>query len=159
MLQWFHWNGDVFLLLHLLGRCRPLFSILSSALLQAFLDAADGVVGNDDVEDDLLQVRDKTEDEKRKDDLTFQEFLKNRALGKAGDEKQLLEHYFQLSEALDPSEAFLRDYVLYEGWKEGAKMPQGGLERHEIQGPDPDNEADENGLEEFDRFETAYNFR
>jgi pantothenate kinase-related protein Tda10 len=72
-------------------------------------------------------------------------------------ESTLLEQYLKDDQEMDPNQKFLRDYVIFEGWKEGNKMPQSGKEGYDVE---PMNEEEEEAyLNESNKFEALYNFR
>lgn len=125
-------------------------------LKQAFLEATN-VEGEDD-NDDLFHVANKTAEEQANEALSFQDFLKKRSVT-SKDDSELLHRYFHNDEELDDGEKFLRDYVLFEGWKEGNRMPQGSTSSGTLLLDDKVDEADADFLKDSAHFEALYNFR
>lgn len=119
--------------------------------------AAANTQSDEDDDGDFLSIKRKSERDKNEEEFSYQEFLKERACKRASDETELLGRYWQANEDLDPAELFLRDYILFERWKEGSKNSRNNFSEEGQQIYD-ENE-DESNLHDTDAFEGAYNFR
>jgi protein KRI1 len=67
---------------------------------------------------------------------------------------ELLARFYGSDEKLDPSERFLRNYILNEGWKDKTQMAV--FDDPKLKKIDKE---DDERLDEMEAYETAYNFR
>lgn len=122
----------------------------------------------DEDEDDFFTKKPKSSAQMAEEEKNFEKFLKKQATKssrKAGED--LLLHSYLQNEKPDEKEAFLRDFVLNNGWldKNAEKAPGAKDYEIEIDHPelnqrtvDEDEEEDEFD-DKVDEFEANYNFR
>jgi len=116
-------------------------------LKNAFMEA-----GEDVDNDNFLEIKEKTREQLDQEKMEFDDFLKNEARYERtapSGELDILKKYWESSNN-DPTDRFLRNFILSKGWIE--KDGEGfGLEE--------EDEEDEEREEEIEGFEHAYNFR
>lgn len=69
---------------------------------------------------------------------------------------ELLARFYGQDEKLDPTDRFLRSYILNEGWKDKSQMQDAKFEDPKLKKVDEEDNARE---EEMEAYEYAYNFR
>lgn len=135
------------------GRRSPTFVEEQKQIKESFKRAI-----QDDGEDaDFLKVREKTMEEKMKEERDYVEWLKgqeNKQSTKSAMGMQALRHYWN-DPNLDEGEQFLRDYILDRNYleKDSERIPT----YDEIVGFDDDE--DETEVEKQEEFERKFNFR
>lgn len=137
------------------GRRSPTFVEEQNQIKESFKKA---IQNNDDDEDaDFLKVREKTSEEKMKEEREYVEWLKgqeSQTSTKSAMGMQALRHYW-MDPNLDEGEQFLRDYILDRNYleKDSERIPT----YDEIVGFDDDE--DETEVEKQEEFERKFNFR
>ena len=71
-------------------------------------------------------------------------------------DQELLARFYGQNETLDPTDRFLRNYILNEGWKDKTQMQDAKFDDPKLAKIDEEDEARE---EEMEAYEHAYNFR
>ena len=71
-------------------------------------------------------------------------------------DQELLARFYGQNETLDPTDRFLRNYILNEGWKDKTQMQDAKFDDPKLAKIDAEDEARE---EEMEAYEHAYNFR
>ncbi|KAI9208827.1 KRI1-like family C-terminal-domain-containing protein [Polychytrium aggregatum] len=121
-------------------------------LMKAFKDAGRQVDSDED--DGFFTLRERTEEERAKDEEDYRQFLLE---SMANDSAQGLKEWRSyIEKPSDPDEAFLLDYVLKRGWvdKDQDKIPSYGEIVNE-----EDLDEDEEAVDAAERFEVKHNFR
>lgn len=121
-------------------------------LKNEFLKAADGLVNDDEEEDDILNKKERTEGENEEFENEYKEFLKQQEIKAKDDETmKTLSQFWLKDDNLDENEKFLRDYIINKRWL--------------IKDKDKDyvnldiDDEDEEALNNQEDFESVYNFR
>lgn len=110
-----------------------------------------------DSDDDILIKKDANEDESS-DDVEMKPARKSN-LNLQTDEDVLKQLYGGKSgEKMDQTDAFLRNYVLGEGWKDKQKADEDHYKTYQDENVKIDNEDEDRDLE-MDCYEQKYNFR
>ncbi|KAF4525324.1 hypothetical protein B566_EDAN013185 [Ephemera danica] len=146
--------------------CSPTFVQEQKAIKQSFRAA----LNNDSDEDDetegiggLLKPRQKTEEEKTREEEEYREWLKGRKkeLSNEEDSKDLgyLKDYWN-DPKLEQNEAFLRDYILNKRYLEDEDKEYIPTYDELVHDSDEGGlSGDERTVEEMEKFEHKYNFR
>ncbi|KAL0073519.1 KRI1-like family C-terminal-domain-containing protein [Phycomyces blakesleeanus] len=116
---------------------------------------------NDDEEDKggFLMKKEKSKEEQEAEEEEYKNFLlQNMASDEASSEVFKEWKNYKNNPNMNKDDAFLIDYVLNRGWVEKKHGNQPTYEEDPIPELD-DNEADEEYLDQVDRFESKYNFR
>lgn len=127
-------------------------------LRQSILRAAHGDEEHTADGDDLFQLKEKTDSDRKHEEESFAAFTSTQDKDRRNktDAEDIAARYWKADEDLDESERFLRDYILSKAWMETTSMQAPGSGGPE---GDDDGEADEEHLDKTDDFEKEYNFR
>lgn len=116
---------------------------------------------DDDGDNDFLKIKQKTEDEKHKEEDAYKEWLKGQEVEIDSNDKEMLKPLrdFWLDPNLDPNEKFLRDYILNNKYMD--KESYGvDLEYNQVVHDSDENlSEDEKTIQKQEEFEWKYNFR
>jgi len=115
--------------------------------------------GDEDDGFDLFAQREKTEDEKKREDQEYEEFMKSKAGRRDEDGEEIISRYWKADENLDDSEQFLRDFIINKGWNETGSIQEKSWPRRGFGDEIVPSSEDEADVEEMDEFEKDYNFR
>ncbi|XP_011873109.1 PREDICTED: protein KRI1 homolog [Vollenhovia emeryi] len=116
---------------------------------------------DDEDDNDLLKIKQKTEDEKHKEEKSYKEWLKGQEVEMDCKEKEMLKPLrdFWSNPNLDSNEKFLRDYILNNKYMDNESYG-GDLEyNHVIHDSDENLSEDERTIQKQEEFEHKYNFR
>lgn len=130
---------------------------LKQSILAAVKSSDEDIPGEGD---SLLKKRDKSKEEKQKEEADYLEWLKGQkdsldSGDEVGIELEPLKNYWQRDD-LDENEKFLRNYILN---KQYLDKEDGGIPTYEQIVDDDDFSDEEELLAEQDTFERQYNFR
>ncbi|CDW52748.1 protein KRI1 [Trichuris trichiura] len=122
------------------------------------VDSFQNIPFDDDDEEGLFKVKEKTEVMKKCEEADFIEWLKGESENCGSEEKADLQYLrdFWDSQAADSAESYLRDYLLnrrYRDEEDGTGNAEGLEDQY------PDYECDEEALENQEEFEEKYRFR
>ncbi|KAJ3046728.1 KRRI-Interacting protein 1, partial [Rhizophlyctis rosea] len=123
---------------------------LKDDLKSAFHSFADG--GDED--DDFLELRTKTDDESKKEEEEYRNFLLENMAQEGGQGIKDWKNFQEVKD--DPDEAFLMDYILNRGWVEKGAFKTPTYD--EVVG-EVNEDEDEEVVEAAEEFERKHNFR
>lgn len=122
------------------------------AQIRAAAHAAAGEEAEDD-DDDLFTIKEKSEQDLKREEEDFAAFnFKKGGMDAGGDADDIMTRYWKSDEDLNEEERFLRDFMLNKGW-----LDSGSLQNKEA--GFSDSEQEEEHLDKADDFEQSYNFR
>lgn len=116
---------------------------------------------NEDEDTDLLQIKQKTDDEKYKEEESYKEWLKGQEVKINPKDEEVLKplREFWTDPNLDANEKFLRDYILNNKYMKNESYNT-DLEYNEmIHDSDENLSEDEKTIQKQEEFERKYNFR
>ncbi|XP_066586884.1 protein KRI1 homolog isoform X2 [Prorops nasuta] len=119
-------------------------------------------LNDDDGEDnDLLKPKEKTEDEKKKEESEYKKWLKGQEANIDEQEKKELKSLrdYWADPNLDENEKFIRDYILNNKFLEKDFSQENLDYNHVIHDSDENLSEDERTIEKQEEFECKYNFR
>ncbi|XP_050445037.1 protein KRI1 homolog [Cataglyphis hispanica] len=116
---------------------------------------------NEDEDTDLLQIKQKTEDEKYKEEESYKEWLKGQEVKIDPKDEEVLKplREFWSDPNLDANEKFLRDYVLNNKYMKNESYTTDLKYNEMIHDSDENLSEDEKTIQKQEEFERKYNFR
>ncbi|KAL6444062.1 hypothetical protein ACFW04_001781 [Cataglyphis niger] len=116
---------------------------------------------NEDEDTDLLQIKQKTEDEKYKEEESYKEWLKGQEVKIDPKDEEVLKplREFWSDPNLDANEKFLRDYVLNNKYMKNESYNTDLKYNEMIHDSDENLSEDEKTIQKQEEFERKYNFR
>ena len=137
---------------------------LRKAFISSAVDGGEGdAVDGDDFGGVLkprVKIDQEQDDEEEAEDIPQLDKAKGKKKGSKKKIKELVDDFFgSASKAEDSNDKFLREYILNKGWEDKADE-DGYIPRYQdVVEEDVDDEADEEYLDQADKFEASYNFR